>query len=104
MGVFGRRIEIECDVDLERSLDSFHAYAVPDGVEIGPGDRVLVHGLPDRLEFGECRQFRAKATVFKAGALKRIFTEYASVFELTGLYEVGFAPADELVLRTREAA
>jgi len=104
MLLFGRRLEIECDVDLERSLDSFHAYAVPDGVEISPGDRVIVHGMPSRLEFGESRAWRAKATVIKAGLLRRLWTEFASVFELTGLYEVGFLPAEDLRLHKRETA
>ena len=95
------QITIECDVDLERSDDSFHAYAVPDGIDIRPGDVVRVHGMPTRLQFGENRQFRALATVSRAGALRRAWTEFAGVFELTSLYEVGFAPADELVLRPR---
>ena len=94
-------LTIECDVDLERTNDSFHAYAVPDGIDIRPGDVVQVHGLPDRLQFGENRRFRAPATVTRAGALRRAWTEFAGMFELTSLYEVGFAPADELVLRPR---
>jgi hypothetical protein len=104
MGFLSRRIDIACDVDLERSLDSFHAYAVPDGIEIGPGDIVTVHGMPSRLAFGENRRFRARATVMRAGRLRRAWTMFNSVFELTGLYEVGFAPADELTLQPREAA
>ena len=102
MPLFGRRLDVECDVDLERSLDSFHAYAVPDGVKIQPGDTVIVHGLPSRLEFGACEKFRARATVHQAGTLRRLWTEFVSVFELTGLYEVGFLPAEELALRPRE--
>ena len=94
-------LAIECDVDLERSHDSFHAYAVPDGIDIRPGDVVRVQGLPDRLQFGENRRFRARATVDRAGPLRRAWTEFAGMFELTSLYEVGFAPADELVLRPR---
>ena len=94
-------VHIECDVDLERTDDSFHAYAVPDGIEIRPGDVVRVHGLPSRLQFGESRRFRAQATVQRAGRLKRAWTELAGLFELTTLYEVGFAPAEELVLRPR---
>lgn len=94
-------VSIECDVDLERSNDSFHAYAVPDGIDIRPGDVVQVHGMPDRLQFGESRRFRARATVNRAGPLKRAWTELAGMFELTSLYEVGFAPAEELVLRLR---
>ena len=54
-------MDIACDVDLERSLDSFHAYAVPDGIEIGPGDIVTVHGMPTHLAFGENRRFQGEA-------------------------------------------
>jgi hypothetical protein len=104
MALLSRRMEIACDVDLERSLDSFHAYAVPDGIEIGPGDVVIVRGLPNRLAFGESRRFRASATVTRAGTLRKLWTKFSSVFELTGLYEVGFAPAHELTLQPREAA
>ena len=94
-------VTIACDVDLERTLDSFHAYAVPDGIDIRPGDIVQVHGLPDRLQFGENRQFRTQATVIRAGALRRAWTEFVSIFDLTSLYEVGFIPAEELVLQPR---
>ena len=95
-------LTVGCDVDLERSLDSFHAYAVPDGVDIRPGDRVRVHGLPSRLAFGEVRRFRTEATVIRAGWLRRVWTELVCVFDLTSLYEVGFIPAEELVLRQRD--
>jgi hypothetical protein len=104
MGLFGTRapaVEIDCDVDLERSDDSFHAYAVPDGIDIRPGDEVRVHGMPSRLEFGERRTFRARATVRRAGAVRRLWTELTDVFELTSLYEVGFQPDEELVLSPR---
>ncbi len=96
-------LTIACDVDLERSLDSFHAYAVPDGIDIRPGDQVRVEGLPDRLAFGEVRRFRTQATVIRAGALRRAWTELISIFDLTSLYEVGFIPAEELVLHPRNA-
>jgi hypothetical protein len=96
-------IEIECDIDLERSEDSFHAYAIP-RVDIRPGDTLVLHDMPDRLHFGECRQFRARATLTRAGTLKRLWTEAAGIFELTGLYEVGFQPDEELALRPRETA
>ncbi len=99
MGVLARRrVEADCDVDLERTLDSFHAYAVPDGIAIRPGDVVQVHGMPSRLQFGEARCFRTTATVIRAGWLRRAWTRAASVFDLTSLYEVGFQPDEELVL------
>ncbi len=105
MAMFGRAtVQIACDVDLERTDDSFHAYAVPDGIDIRPGDTVQVHGMPSRLQFGDRRRFRTDATVTRAGWLRRLWTEAVSVFELTTLYEVGFQPAEELVLRPRNMA
>ena len=98
------RTHIACDVDLERTDDSFHAYAVPDGIDIRPGDRVRVHGMPDRLEFGEIHHFRTAATLERAGWVLRVWTELTSIFELTSLYEVGFQPDHELVLRPRSLA
>ena len=63
LGTPGRGIEVACDVDLERTLESFHAHAVPDGIDIRPGDTVLVHDMPDRLAFGERTLRRGRATV-----------------------------------------
>jgi hypothetical protein len=94
-------LTIDCDVDLERTDDSFHAYAVPDGIDIRPGDRVQVHDMPARLQYGEQRRFRTRATVIRAGKLRRAWTEFASLFDLTSLYEVGFQPAHEIVLHPR---
>jgi len=97
-----RGIEVACDVDLERTAESFHAHAVPDGIDIRPGDVVLVHDMPDRLAIGERTLRRGKATVFRAGRLKQLWTEFAGIFELTELYEVGFLPICETVLRTHD--
>ena len=103
MGLFSNGVEeIECDIDLERSDDSFHAYAIP-RAEMRPGDRLVMHDMPSRLQFGERRCFRARATVTRAGALLRFWTEAAGMFELTGLYEVGFQPMEELELVARVA-
>lgn len=99
--MFARRgVEVACDVDLESTAESFHAHAVPDGIDIRPGDKVQVHGMPRRLAFGEKRLGRGRATVFRAGPLARLWTEFAGIFELTELYEVGFLPMSETVLRT----
>jgi hypothetical protein len=42
----GRRFDVPCTVEIERSFDSFHAYAVPEDVMLRPGDQVIVHGAP----------------------------------------------------------
>ena len=35
-----RRITVPCTVEIERSFDSLHAHAIPEGVTLRPGDRV----------------------------------------------------------------
>jgi hypothetical protein len=92
MNLFGgQTLEVGCDIDIEQTQRSFHAHAVPDGVDIQPGDQVVVHGAPS-VGFGEHITCRSTATVIKAGLLRRLWTQFAQVFELTELYEVGFQP------------
>ena len=89
-----RTIEVPCLVEIEQTAESFHAHAIPQGVEIRPGDRVLVHGAPAHLGFGERRSLTCRATVTRAGWLARAWTRARGMFELTELYEVGFAPRE----------
>jgi hypothetical protein len=94
-GLFARRtVEVMCDVDIEQTPDSFHAHAVPDGIDIQPGDVVVVHGAPAAIAFGERLICQCRATVTRAGAARRWWTEFAGLFELTELYEVGFQPKE----------
>ncbi len=89
----GRRtVEVPCTVEIEQTPESLHAYAVPEGIEIRPGDVVLVHGAPTRIGFGERIRIEGRATVVRAGRLRQAWTRLASMFELTELYEVGFSP------------
>ncbi len=90
----GETVEVECDVDIEQTPLSFHAHAVPDGIEIRPGDSVQVHGVPSEIDFGDAVTCRCPATVTRAGALRRVWTEFTAMFELTELYEVGFLPKE----------
>ena len=85
-----RRIEVECAIDIEQTHDSFHAHAVPEGVDIRPGDAVLVHDAPRDIRFGDRFARRGRATVLRAGPLARAWQHVAGLFELTELYEVGF--------------
>lgn len=85
------RFETPCTVDVEQSATSFHAHVVLDGdVALGPGDRVFLHGAPVRVAFGERRVERRRATVERAGVLRRLWTRLAARFELTDLAEAGF--------------
>jgi hypothetical protein len=92
---FRRRTEeIDCEIDLEQTPESFHAYAVPDGVDIRAGDAVLLHDAPLGIGFGEHMLGRRRATLFRATLVERLWTEFAGMFALTDLYEVGFEPKE----------
>lgn len=93
--VFGRRtVQARAEIDLENRPDSFHAYAVPTGIEIRPGDVVEIHGVPSEIAFGDHVMMECPATVSRAGSLLRTWTAFTSMFLLTELYEVGFEPKD----------
>ena len=89
-----RSIDVDCDIDIEQTPESFHAHAVPDGVDIRPGDVVTVHDVPTGVGFGDRIICRTRATVLRAGPLERAWTEFTGLFEITGLYEVGFEPKE----------
>ena len=89
-----RRIEATCLVDIEQTQEFLHAHAIPDGVEIRPGDTVIVHGAPHHVGFGERIRVPCQATVIRAGIAKRWWTQLTAILELTELYEVGFQPKE----------
>lgn len=89
------RIEVRCFVDIEQTPDSLHAHAIPEGVDLRPGDRVLVHGAPASIRYGERVQIVCMATVVRAGALRRAWTRLAAVRELLDLFEAGFQPKEQ---------
>jgi hypothetical protein len=86
----GGTVEVRCDIDIEQTAESFHAHAIPDGIDIRPGDTVLVHDAPTEVRFGERITRIGRATVRRAGAVQRAWTELAALLELTDLYDVGF--------------
>lgn len=89
-----RRFDVPCTVEIERTAESLHAYAVPEGVDLRPGDRVLVHGAPSHIGFGEKMTFQTRATVMRAGPLRRAWTQFVAILELTELYHCGFEPKE----------
>jgi hypothetical protein len=90
-----REIEVLCSIDIEQTAESFHAHAIPEGVEIGPGDVVTVHGVPVNVAFGEHYVGERRATLVRANVFVRLWTQFSSIFEIGELYEVGFSPACE---------
>lgn len=89
-----RRLEASCIVEIEQTVHSLHAHAIPDGVELRPGDVVLVHDAPTRVGFGDRLRRECRVTVRRAGPLLRLWTRAVAVFSLTTLYEVGFEPQE----------
>ena len=85
-----RRIEVPCMVEIEQTPESLHAYAIPEGIDIQPGDSVLVHGAPSRIGYGEKVYLQCSATVTRASAIGRFWAQLTGLLEFTALYEVGF--------------
>jgi hypothetical protein len=90
----GRVIAVPCFIDIEQSPESLHAHAVPQGVEIRPGDTVRVHGAPARVAYGECLHLTCAATVVRATVWGRTWAKVRGLLELADLYEVGFQPKE----------
>jgi hypothetical protein len=89
------RLQVPCLVDIEQTPESFHAHAIPEGIDLRPGDRVLVHGAPSRIGYGEHVRVQCTATVIRAGVLRRMWTRVAALFELLELFEAGFQPKEQ---------
>ena len=86
-----RSIELSCTVDLEQTVESLHAYVDIEGIEIRPGDTVIVHDAPTSVAFGERLLCNRRATVVRAGLFGNIVARLKGYLELTELYEVSFS-------------
>ena len=84
-------VDVPCTIDMEQSPDSLHAYVDLDGVNVGPGDEVIVHDAPSMIAFGEKAVYLRHATVRRAGPLQRFWAHVEGYLELTELYEVSFS-------------
>lgn len=88
--VMRRQVEVACTIDLEATHDHFHAHVDLDGVDVDPGDEVLVHNTPTHIPFGTQRTYASRATVQRASWLRRQFVKLTGGTELYELYDVGF--------------
>ena len=91
LGSGRRTIDVPCTIDMEQSPDSLHAYVELHGIDVGPGDEVIVHDAPTDIAFGEHAVFTRQATVRRAGPLGRLWAHIEGYLELTELYEVSFS-------------
>jgi hypothetical protein len=88
--LMSRRSEVPCTVDLEMTHDHFHAHVDLHGVEVDPGDEVLVRNTPRRIAFGTQETFASSAEVKRASWLKRQVVKLTGGTDIHELYEVGF--------------
>jgi len=86
-----RTTQVPCTVEIGHTTESLHAHVDLDGIYVGPGDQVVVHGAPTHVAFGERRTFNCHATVVRAGPVGRLKARIEGYLELTELYEVGFS-------------
>ncbi len=86
-----KSFEVPCTVEIERSFDSLHACVELEGVEVGPGDQVIVHDAPTSVPLGERQVFHRRATVIRATILDRLWARVEGYLEITELFEVGFS-------------
>jgi hypothetical protein len=89
-----RRFDVPCFIEIGKTPDTLHAHAILEGVDLRPGDSVLVHGAPSQIGYGECISIEASATVIRATTLGRAWIYLRSFFELGELFEVGFQPKE----------
>lgn len=86
-----RRFQSGCLVEVVNRFESLGAHVQLDGdVALEPGDRVLVHGPPIVVPYGESHSERRTATVTRAGPLRAFWARHVAQWDLTSLYEVGF--------------
>jgi hypothetical protein len=86
-----RTFDVPCIVDVENTAERLHAHVDLDGVEVGAGDSVLVHGAPGEVPFGTKKVLHCRATVTRATMPERVWIRALAYLGLTELYEVSFS-------------
>ena len=56
IGMSRKTQNIPCTVEIAQTPDSLKAYVVLEGMDPGPGDKVIVHGAPTRIGFRHVAQ------------------------------------------------
>jgi len=86
-----RLVETFCTVEVAHGPEALLAHVELAGVEVGAGDRVVVHDAPTAVPFGDHVRCRRRATVQRAGPLGRLAARLAGYRLLGELYEIGFS-------------
>jgi len=91
-----RTIEVPCTVEVENTFDHLFTHVDLDGVEVQPGDEVLVHDAPVDVPYGERVVVERRATVVRASRLERLWTRLTGDLEFMELLEFSFSSGRRL--------
>ena len=95
--MIGRRtVEVACTVEVENTFDHLFTNVELDGIEVGPGDEVLVHDAPIDVPYGQRLVVRRRATLIRASWAERLWTELTGGFEFMELLEFSFSSGRRL--------
>ena len=75
-------VEVPCTVDIAQTAEALYAHVELEGIDVRPGDTVLVHDAPTRIDDGTRIVCERRAMVVRAGWLRRLWTRVASPFWL----------------------
>jgi len=82
--------DVPCTVRITNTCEELSAHVELEGVDVGPGDRVRVHGERIDLAFGETLVTQRTATVTRATWLGRIWVRLTGDLEGMELLDVSF--------------
>jgi hypothetical protein len=77
-----RTLNVPCTVDIARTPEALFAHVELDGIDIRPGDTVLVHDAPTSIDNGAHVVCQRQATVRRAGWIERLWARFAAPFWL----------------------
>jgi hypothetical protein len=87
-----RSFEVFCSVRVSHTFENLSAHVeLEGGVEIQPGDTVLVHGKEINPPYGEVQIERRLATVTRASWIERAWTRATGDLACLSLLEVSFS-------------
>lgn len=86
-----RSVDVPCTIEIEHTWESLHAHVELEGMTVGPGDEVHVHGGAIAVPYGERLTLRRMATVTKASAPERLWVKLTGDFEMMDLVEFSFS-------------